>query len=151
LAALIGAPSPADIALVKNTSEGLSIVAYGIDWRPGDNVLGIAQEFPSNRMVWESLSDQGVAYRRLDLYASSRPEADLMALCDERTRLLALSSVQYARGLKLDLERLGDFCRERDILFCVDAIQSLGVVPFDLQRIRADFVVADGHKWLLGP
>ncbi|MCB2262319.1 MAG: aminotransferase class V-fold PLP-dependent enzyme [Candidatus Thiosymbion ectosymbiont of Robbea hypermnestra] len=151
LAELIGAPSPTDIALVKNTSEGLSVVAYGIDWRPGDNVLGIAQEFPSNRILWESLSTHGVAYRRLDLYASSRPEADLMALCDERTRLLALSSVQYARGLRLDLERLGDFCRGRGILLCVDAIQSLGVIPFDLRRIRADFVVADGHKWLLGP
>ncbi len=151
LADLIGAPSPTDIALVKNTSEGLSIIAYGIDWKPGDNVIGIAQEFPSNRIVWESLNDRGVAYRRLDLDASSAPEADLMALCDERTRLIALSSVQYARGLWLDLERLGDFCRGRGILFCVDAIQSLGVIPFDLARTKADFVVADGHKWMLGP
>jgi len=151
LAELIEAPSPTDVALVKNTSEGLSVVAYGINWKPGDNVAGIAQEFPSNRIVWESLSTQGVAYRRLDLYASSQPEADLMALCDERTRLLALSSVQYARGLRLDLGRLGDFCHSRDILFCVDAIQSLGVVPFDLAHTKADFVVADGHKWMLGP
>ncbi len=151
LAELLKAPSPMDVALVKNTSEGLSVIAYGIDWKPGDNVAGIAQEFPSNRIVWESLSAQGVAYRRLDLYASSRPEADLMALCDERTRLIALSSVQYARGLRLDLGRLGDFCRGRDILFCVDAIQGLGVVPFDLGHTKADFVVADGHKWMLGP
>jgi len=151
LVGLIGAPSPTDIALVKNTSEGLSIVAYGIDWRVGDNVVGIAQEFPSNRIVWESLSDRGVAYRRLDLDVSSAPEADLIALCDERTRLIALSSVQYARGLRLDLERLGDFCQGREILFCVDAIQSLGVIPFDLKRTKADFVVADGHKWMLGP
>ncbi|WP_133513155.1 aminotransferase class V-fold PLP-dependent enzyme [Candidatus Thiosymbion oneisti] len=151
LAELIKAPSPADVALVKNTSEGLSVIAYGIDWKPGDNVVGIAQEFPSNRIVWESLGTQGVAYRWLDLYASSQPEADLMDLCDERTRLIALSSVQYARGLRLDLERLGDFCRSRDILFCVDAIQGLGVVPFDLKRAKADFVVADGHKWMLGP
>jgi len=151
LAELIKAPSPMDVALVKNTSEGLSVIAYGIDWKPGDNVVGIAQEFPSNRIVWESLSAQGVAYRRLDLYASLQPEADLMALCDERTRLIALSSVQYARGLRLDLGRLGDFCHSRDILFCVDAIQSLGVVPFDLAHTKADFVVADGHKWMLGP
>jgi len=151
LAELIGASAPTDVALVKNTSEGLSVIAYGIDWKAGDNVVGIAQEFPSNRIVWESLSSQGVAYRRLDLYTASQPEADLMALCDERTRLLALSSVQYARGLRLDLERLGDFCRGRDILFCVDAIQGLGVVPFDLKRAKADFVVADGHKWMLGP
>jgi len=151
LAELIKAWSPMDVALVKNTSEGLSVVAYGIDWQPGDNVVGIAQEFPSNRIVWESLSTQGVAYRRLDLYASSQPEADLMNLCDERTRLIALSSVQYARGLRLDLKQLGDFCHGRDILFCVDAIQGLGVVPFDLEHTKADFVVADGHKWMLGP
>jgi len=151
LAELINAPSPTDIALVKNTSEGLSVIAYGMDWKPGDNIVGIAQEFPSNRIVWESLNDRGVEYRRLDLDTSSRPEADLMALCDEHTRLVALSSVQYARGLRLDLERLGDFCRTRNILLCVDAIQGLGVVPFDLKRIRADFVVADGHKWMLGP
>jgi len=151
LAELIKAPSPTDVALVKNTSEGLSIIAYGIDWKPGDNVVGIAQEFPSNRIVWESLSTQGVAYRRLDLYASSQPEAELMTLCDEHTRLIALSSVQYARGLRLDLGRLGDFCRSRGILFCVDAIQGLGVVPFDLEHAKADFVVAGGHKWMLGP
>ena len=151
LAALINAESPADIALAKNTSEALSIIAYGLDWKPGDKIVGIAQEFPSNRIVRESLTDQGVVYRQLDLYASAAPEDDLIALCDERTRLLAVSSVQYARGLRLDLERLGSLCRRRGILFCVDAIQHVGVVPLDLTRCQADFVVADGHKWMLGP
>jgi cysteine desulfurase / selenocysteine lyase len=151
LAELINAQSPADIALAKSTSEALSIVAYGLDWEPGDNIVGIAQEFPSNRIVWESLSSQGVEYRLLDLYASSAPEDDLIALCDERTRLIAVSQVQYARGLRLDLERLGELCRGRGILFCVDAIQGLGVVPFDLTRMQVDFAVADGHKWMLGP
>jgi selenocysteine lyase/cysteine desulfurase len=148
---LIGAASPADIALTKNTSEALSIIAYGLDWRPGDNVVGIAQEFPSNRIVWESLSHLGVEYRRLDLYASRVPEDDLVGLSDAHTRLVAVSSVQYARGLRLDLERLGDLCRERGILFCVDGIQSLGAIPFDLAKVRADFLAADGHKWMLGP
>jgi selenocysteine lyase/cysteine desulfurase len=151
LAQLLGAASPADIALVKSTSEGLSIVAYGLDWQPGDNVVGIAQEFPSNRILWQSLADQGVGYRALDLYASTAPEADLETLCDERTRLIAVSSVQYARGLRLDLERLSAFARARGILLGVDAIQSLGVLPFDLTRTPADFLAADGHKWMLGP
>jgi cysteine desulfurase/selenocysteine lyase len=151
LAVLIHAPSPGEIALAKSTSEGLSVIAYGLDWKPGDNIVGIAQEFPSNRIVWESLREHGVEYRQIDLYASSAPESDLIALCDERTRLIAVSSVQYARGLRLNLELLGEFCRSRDILFCIDAIQSLGVVPFDLIRTKADFVVADGHKWMLGP
>lgn len=151
LAELIGCPTPADIALAKSTSEGLSIVAHGLDWKAGDNIVGIAQEFPSNRIVWESLREMGVAYRALDLYRSAAPEADLMALCDADTRLIAVSSVQYARGLRLDLSLLGDFCARREILLCVDAIQSLGVVPFDLARAKAHFVVADGHKWMLGP
>jgi len=151
LAQLLGAASPADIALVKSTSEGLSIVAYGLDWRPGDNVVGIAQEFPSNRILWQSLAERGVAYRPLDLYAATGPEAGLEALCDGRTRLIAVSSVQYARGLRLDLERLGAFCRGRGILLGVDAIQSLGALPFDLARVPADFLAADGHKWMLGP
>ena len=96
LAELINAKSPADIALAKNTSEALSIIAYGLDWEPGDNIVGIAQEFPSNQIVWESLSAQGVEYRQLDLYQSAVPEDDLIGLCDERTRLIAVSSVQYA-------------------------------------------------------
>jgi selenocysteine lyase/cysteine desulfurase len=151
LARLLNAPSAEDVALVKNTSEALSFVACGLPWRHGDNVVSIAQEFPSNRIVWESLAPRGVALRLLDLYASADPEADLIALCDGDTRLVSVSSVQYARGLRLDLERIGTHCREHDILFCVDAIQQLGAIPFDVQAAQADFVAADGHKWMLGP
>jgi len=127
------------------------MVAQGLPWQAGDNVVSIRQEFPSNRIVWEALADQGVSWRGLDLYASTDPEADLLALCDERTRLVAVSWVQYARGLRLDLQRLGQGCRERGVLFCVDGIQGLGALPFDLAQMPADFVAADGHKWMLGP
>jgi cysteine desulfurase / selenocysteine lyase len=151
LARLLGAGSAADIALAKSTSEALSIVAYGLDWRPGDSVVGIAEEFPSNRIVWESLASRGVAWRGLELAGSADPEADLLALCDERTRVVAVSWVQYARGLRLDLPRLAALCHARSILLCVDAIQGLGALPFDLAETQADFVVADGHKWMLGP
>lgn len=151
LARLIAANSPDDIALAKNTSEALSVIAHGLPWQDGDNLVGIAQEFPSNRIVWESLADRGVTWRALDLERSSDPEAELMALCDRRTRMIAVSWVQYGRGRRLDLERIGAFCRARDILFCVDAIQGLGALPFDLASSQADFVVADGHKWMLGP
>ncbi|MBK1695220.1 aminotransferase [Chromatium weissei] len=149
LARLIGATA-ADIALVKNTSEGLSIIAHGLPWRAGENVVGIAQEFPSNRIVWESLAAQGVTWRAVDLAQSIDPETDLLARCDQHTRVLAVSWVQYARGLRLNLARLAAGCRERDILLCVDAIQGLGAIPFDLATSAADVVVADGHKWLLG-
>ncbi|MGB5734998.1 MAG: aminotransferase class V-fold PLP-dependent enzyme [Thiohalocapsa sp.] len=151
LATLIGASSPDDVALAKSTSEALSMVAQGLPWRDGDNVVGVRQEFPSNRIVWEALADRGVSWRRLDLADTDHPEVDLLELCDARTRVLAVSWVQYARGLRLDLERLGHACRERGILFCVDGIQGVGALPLDLARIPVDFVAADGHKWMLGP
>jgi selenocysteine lyase/cysteine desulfurase len=152
LAQLIHAPGAADIALLKSTSEGLSLIAGGLDWAAGDNVVSLAGEFPSNRIPWEALSSQGVALRLAPLDGDfDDPESRLFALCDERTRLLSVSSVQYTTGLRLDLDRIGAFCRERGILFCVDAIQSLGALSFDVQACGADFVVADGHKWMLGP
>jgi len=149
LAALINAPGSETIALVKNTSEGLSFVAAGLDWQSGDNIVGIQQEFPSNRFPWMALQTQGVEYRQLDLTMVDDPESALTALCDENTRLISISAVQYAEGLRIDLAKIGAFCRQQGILFCVDAIQQLGALPFDVQAIQADFVVADGHKWML--
>lgn len=151
---LLNAPSSDDIALVKNTSEALSLIAYGMHWQAGDNVVSTNQEFPSNRIVWESLQSQGVDLRLADISPDGPdddPETAMMALCDERTRLMTVSSVQYGTGLRMDLNRLGKFCAENNILFCVDAIQSLGALQFDVEACQADFVVADGHKWLLGP
>ena len=148
---LLNAPSKNDIALLKNTSEALSAVAYGLDWDPGDNIVSSDQEFPSNRIVWKSLSAEGVEFREADLNSAGSPEDALFSLVDDRTKLLTISSVQFSTGLKMDLNRIGAFCRQRKILFCVDAIQSLGAVQFDVQKIQADFVMADGHKWMLGP
>lgn len=148
---LIGAASSDDIALLKNTSEGLSFVAAGLDWRDGDNVVSSDQEFPSNRIVWEALAPRGVELRKVALTGGRSPEEALIEACDGRTRLLALSAVQYATGLRMDLPRLGRHCRSKGILFCVDAIQAIGAVPFDIREILADFVVADAHKWMLGP
>jgi selenocysteine lyase/cysteine desulfurase len=151
LARLINAPSSDDIALLKSTSEGLSVVAHGLAWNPGDNLVTIAQEFPSNRIVWQSLETKGVEVRLLDLSQHEDPEQALMALCDSNTRLLAVSSVQYASGRRMQIEKLGEFCQARGILFVIDAIQSLGALPFDVAQNHADAVVADGHKWMLGP
>ena len=148
---LLNAPSADDIALLKNTSEGLSVIAYGLPWQRGDNIVISDQEFPSNRIVWESLQNQGVELRQANLESGLSPEDALFGLADNHTRLIAISSVQYATGLRMDLERIGVFCRDNEILFCVDAIQSLGAFKMDVQAIHADFVVADGHKWMLGP
>lgn len=148
---LLNARSTDEIALLKNTSEALSVVAWGLPWRAGDNVVIGNLEFPSNRVVWESLDALGVETRHADLSKGESPEAALIARMDSRTRLLSVSSVQFGTGLRLDLDRLGAACRERDILFCVDAIQSLGALDLNVRRCQADFVVADGHKWLLAP
>ena len=151
LRTLINAPASDDIALLKSTSEGLSFIAQGLPWEAGDNIVIPAAEFPSNRMVWQTLEALGVQLREIDIITAEDPEAALIAAMDERTRLLSCSSVQYAYGLRLDLARIGEACRDSDTLFCVDAIQSLGALRFDLEEIGADFVVADGHKWMTGP
>ncbi|MGM8934110.1 aminotransferase class V-fold PLP-dependent enzyme [Pseudomonas neustonica] len=147
---LVNAPSVDDIALVKNTSEALSFVAHGINWQAGDEIITSDQEFPSNRIPWEALSSRGVNVRQISLQGDD-PEQALIDAMNENTRLLTISSVQYASGLRMDLKRLGAACRTRKILFCVDAIQTIGALPFDVQSIDCDFAMADGHKWLLGP
>jgi len=147
---LINARSVNEIALLKNTSEALSVVAFGLPWQSGDNIVSIKGEFPSNRVVWQALKPKGVELRLADIN-SANPEQDLLKLVDKRTRLITVSSVQYASGFQLDLASIGAFCRENNIRFCVDAIQSIGALQFDAQAIQADFIMADGHKWMLGP
>ena len=151
LASLINAESVDEIALVKNTSEALSFVAYGLDWNAGDNIVTSDEEFPSNMIPWESLANQGVTVKKTTLKGLSDPTDALIQQIDHRTRLLTISSVQYASGLRVDLERLGQACQKNGVLFCIDAIQSIGAFPFDVQKYQADFVMADGHKWMLGP
>jgi selenocysteine lyase/cysteine desulfurase len=147
---LLNAPSVDDIALVKNTSEALSFVAFGLAWNSGDQIIISDEEFPSNRIVWEALADQGVQVLQVSLKGAD-PEAALLDACGPNTRLMAISAVQFASGLRLDLPRLGSGCKARNVLFCIDAIQQLGAQPFDVQAYECDFAMADGHKWMLGP
>lgn len=151
LARFVNAPSADDIALLGSTSAALSVVASGLDWRWGDNVVGAAEEFPSNRIPWQAQRKWGVTWRGVTICGVADPEAALLSACDGHTRVLAVSSVQFGTGLRLDLARLGQACRRRNILFCVDAIQSLGVLPLDVQAMDIDLAMADAHKWLLGP
>ncbi|WP_436785369.1 aminotransferase class V-fold PLP-dependent enzyme [Stutzerimonas frequens] len=147
---LLNAPSSGDVALVKNTSEALSFVAFGLDWKRGDRIVISDEEFPSNRVVWEALRPLGVEVVQVSLKGDD-PEGDLLAACGPRVRLMAISAVQYASGLRLDLACLGEGCEQRDVLLCIDAIQQLGALPFDVQHNRCAFAMADGHKWMLGP
>ncbi|MGE4407937.1 aminotransferase class V-fold PLP-dependent enzyme [Pseudomonas sp.] len=150
LARLLNAPTSADVALVKNTSEALSFVAFGLDWKSGDQIIISDEEFPSNRVVWEALQPLGVEVIQVSLKGAA-PEGDLLAACGPRVRLMAISAVQYASGMRLDLARLGEDCERRGVLLCIDAIQQLGALPFDVQQNRCAFAMADGHKWMLGP
>jgi selenocysteine lyase/cysteine desulfurase len=151
LVGLINAGSADDIALLKNTTEGICTVANGIDWRSGDNVVLPAGEFPSNRLPWLALQRLGVEVREVDIRSTEKPEQALLARMDKRTRLLSVSAVQWTDGLRLRLEVLGAACQNNNVLFFVDAIQQLGAMQMDVQACGIDFLAADGHKWLLAP
>lgn len=149
-AALIGA-SPDEIAFIKNTSEGLSFISAGFPWKEGDNLVTADVEFPSNIYPWLRLEAHGVEVRLVKAREGRVPKEDLFAACDGKTRLIALSSVEFANGYRNDLAPIGEFCRKQGIFFCVDAIQSLGVLPIDVKSCGIDALAADGHKWLLAP
>jgi len=150
-ARLVGA-EPEEIAFVKNTSHGLSIVAEGLDWKEGDNLIICENEFPSNVYPWLNLGRRGVEIRQAPSRGGRILIEDIIeGLVDRRTRLLAISSVQFTNGFRIDLKRLGEVCREKGVLFSVDAIQSLGAIRMDVREFQVDFLSADGHKWLLAP
>ncbi len=151
LASLINARSPDDIALLKNTTDGICTVANGIDWHKGDNLVLPADEFPSNRLPWLALQQHGVEVREVDIRATDEPEKALLEHVDARTRLLSVSAVQWTDGLRLHLKTLGQFCQKNKVLFFVDAIQQLGALQLDVEDCGIDFLAADGHKWLLSP
>jgi cysteine desulfurase / selenocysteine lyase len=146
MARLINA-EPQEIAILKNTSEGLSFVAQGLRWEEGDNVITTALEFPSNWTPWKRLEERGVECRVAPLPTVE----ELDTLIDARTRLVTVSSVAFHNGWVADLDAIGALCERRGVLFCVDAIQSVGVLPIDVRRSKIHFLAADGHKWMCGP
>ncbi|MEW6355095.1 MAG: aminotransferase class V-fold PLP-dependent enzyme [Planctomycetota bacterium] len=149
-AELIGA-SAGEIAFVKNTTEGILIVANGIAWRKGDNIVVPDQEFPANVYPWWNLKRLGVETRMVPVMDGRVPIEEIEVLVDDRTRCIAISFVQFSSGFRADLKRIGEMCAERGIFFCVDAIQGLGALRLDVKECKIHFLSADGHKWLLGP
>jgi selenocysteine lyase/cysteine desulfurase len=139
--------TPQEIALVKNTSEGIATVAMGLDWRPGDRIVAFAEEFPANQYPWRRLESRGV---KID-WLSVTDSLDRIDQAARGARLLAISFVQYLTGYRADLEAIGRICRDRGAIYLVDAIQGLGAFPLDVQAAHIDALAADGHKWLLGP
>lgn len=150
VAQLLGA-EPAEIAFVKNTSEGISLFTNGLDWQRGDEVVSLEGEFPANYYPWQLLETKGVALRLVkNEYGRFSLDAIAQAL-GPRTRVVAVSFVQYLSGFRLDLNALGGLCAAHNALLFVDAIQGLGVFPLDVRRAHIAGLAADGHKWLTGP
>jgi cysteine desulfurase/selenocysteine lyase len=149
-ASLINARSD-QIAFIKNTSEGISIAANGIGWRAGENAIAVAGDFPSVRYAWRNLASQGVETRLVSPRDGRVHPDDIRASIDDRTRAVAISTVQFASGFRCDLAAIGALCRERDVLFVADGIQSLGALGCDVRATGIDVLAADAHKWLMGP
>ncbi len=148
---LIGA-DPDEVALVPNTTTGISLIAEGFPWRPGDNVVTPDNEFPSNAYPWMNLHSRGVETRRVPVAGGGRVELNRLAeACDDRTRIVAASWVGFASGWRSNAAELATIAHDRGALFFLDAIQGLGVFPLDVHEAGIDFLAADGHKWLLGP
>lgn len=145
-AQLIGS-KPSEIALVKNTSEGIATVAMGLDWRPGDRIVAFREEFPANYYPWKRLEEKGMAVTWLSV-------EDALDRIDEAARgarLLAISFVQFLTGYRAPIQAIGEICHRNHCIFLVDAIQGLGAFPLDVRACHVDALAADGHKWLIGP
>lgn len=147
-----------EVAFIKNTSEGLAIAASGLEWQWGDRIVTTAVEYPANIYPWmEVVRSRGCKLVMVEEETDANGarhvpiEKILEAASEPKTKVVTLSHVEFASGQRHDLARIGEFCRERGILFCVDAIQSLGVLPVDVQAMKIDLLSTDGHKWLLGP
>lgn len=145
-ARLIGS-KPIEIALVKNTSEGIATVAMGLDWKPGDRIVAFREEFPANYYPWRRLEEKGVAVTWL----SVGDPLDRVEKAARGARLLAISFVQFLTGYRAPLQAIGEICHRNQCIFLVDAIQGLGAFPLDVRSCHVDALAADGHKWLLGP
>lgn len=148
LADLVGAP-PSEIAFANSTSSGLSLIAGAVRWRKGDRVVYPADEYPSNRFVWDNV--EGVAAEAIEPEEGVSFGEQLEAMNLDAVRLVAVSAVSFWDGRRHDLERIGKLCKMKGILFSVDAIQAVGAVPVDVKAWGCDFLACGGQKWLFGP
>ncbi len=140
-----------DIALTRSTAHGISLLAAGLEWQPGDNVVGARGEYPANVYPWVALGSRGVEFRRAGNEGGRVTPESVLELVDARTRVVALSHVEFWNGYRIDIETIGEECRKRGVILAVDAIQSAGALRLDLSRLPVDYVAAGSYKWLLGP
>jgi selenocysteine lyase/cysteine desulfurase len=151
VAGLLGV-RPDQIAFMRNTADGFSSVAGGIDWKAGDNIVTFAKEFPSNFYPWRRVRDDfGVELRVCSEREGRIDLNEFIGLIDGHTKIAAISAVQFASGFRADIERIGRAARAQDALFAVDFIQALGTTPFDLPAQLVDIGAGGSHKWLCSP
>jgi selenocysteine lyase/cysteine desulfurase len=143
---------PEQVAFTRNTSDGISTIANGLTWREGDNIVTFANEFPANWYPWKRVRDEYGVEVRLCPEREGRIDLDeFCSMIDHNTKVVAISSVQYASGFKADLERIGRHARSVDALLVVDVIQGLGATGYDLPAQFVDVASGAGHKWLCAP
>lgn len=150
MAKLINAEHLHEITGIQSTSTGLNAVAQAIPWEPGDNLVFCDVEFPSNAYPWMALEQRGIECRIAPALDGGASVAAFEPFVDDRTRVIAASAVQYFTGHRTDLTKLGAFCHARGILFVVDAIQSAGHIPIDVQAMHIDVLASGGQKSLMG-
>ena len=136
-----------EIALMKNTSEGICAIAEGIHWRRGDRVVAFREEFPANLYPWKLLEKRGVDV----VWLSVEDPLDRIDQAARCARLLSISFVQFLSGYRAPIRAIGEICHRNRCIFLVDAIQGLGAFPLDVRECQVDALAADGHKWLMGP
>jgi cysteine desulfurase/selenocysteine lyase len=153
LAARLVGGLPDEIALTTNTSHGLNVAARCLPIRSGDIVLSCDREFPANAYPWMALAREGIRFEQIPCTPSGLPDEEklLHALDRSQVKVLTLSSVAFATGYAVDLQRIGRACRERGIYFVVDAIQGVGARPIDAPACNIDILACGGQKWLLSP
>ena len=149
LADLVGV-TPDQVSITRGTAHGISLLARGLDWKPGDNVVGARLEYPANLFAWMACRERSVELRLVEPEQGRVTPEAVLSLVDGRTRVVALSFVEFWNGYRVDLAEIGAECRKRGVILAVDGIQGLGVLPFDLETINADFVAAGSGKWLMG-
>jgi cysteine desulfurase / selenocysteine lyase len=148
-AQLIGAKA-SEIALIGPTSVGLSLVANGLPWQAGDEVVSYLDDYPANVYPWSDLERHGVVLKRLQPASLGEITPELVeAALTPKTKLVALASCHFQSGYRIEIDRIGRMLRERGVLFCLDAIQTVGA--FETRVDHVDFLSADSHKWMLGP
>lgn len=138
------------VGYASSTTAALNLLAQGYEWKPGDNVIIAASEFPSNVYPWLGLKERNVEIRFLQPQNGWITLSQFQELADKNTRIISVSHIQAANGFKMDLEELGVFCEKKGIVFCVDATQSMGAYPIDVVSSHIDFLATSTYKWLMG-